>query len=126
MFCATRMMRISISISPRQIRQDTVKISWQLNQFPLPSTTQDKTGGAGVGLQIEGLAEQVMASELPKVTALYFSRKYPYGKVSGGFSEEFQKLLQKKVYSFYRITPTRVWMNNPNANVDERVKIDLR
>lgn len=81
--------------------------------------------GTGVGLQIEGVAEKVKGSELQKVTAVYFSRKYPYGEVSGIFSEEFHKLLQKKVYSFYRITPTRVWMNNPNANIDERVEVNL-
>jgi len=91
--------------------------------FAIYDSRQD--WGTGVGLQIEGTVEKVKPREISKATATYFSRKYPYGKVSGVFAEEFKKLLQKKTYSFYKITPTRIWINNPNANVDERVEVKL-
>lgn len=81
--------------------------------------------GTGVGLQIEGTVERVKLAELPKAMSTYFSRKYPYGTISGVFAEGFKKLLKNKTYSFYKIIPTKIWMNNPNAEKDERVKIEL-
>lgn len=82
--------------------------------------------GCGIGLQIEGVVEKVGLSEFPKTSLIYFSRKYPYGNVVGAFAASFKKLLDNKIYSFYKITPTRFWMNNPNAERDERVEINLR
>lgn len=80
----------------------------------------------GVGLQIEGVIEKVKVTETAKAMTICFSRKYPYGSVSGAFAKEFKRLLKEKTYNFYKIKPTKVWMNNPNAKVDERVGIVLK
>ncbi len=82
--------------------------------------------GCGIGLQVEGIAEKVALSEFPKASLIYFSRKYPYGNVAGAFATGFKKLLKNKIYTFYKITPTKFWMNNPNSDRDERVEINLR
>lgn len=49
--------------------------------FAIFDSTQ-KWGG-GIGIQVEATVGQVSFGELPRVTAMYFSRKYPYGEVTG-------------------------------------------
>ena len=91
--------------------------------FAIYDSRQD--WGIGVGLQIEGLIDKVSGAELPKVTAMYFSRKFPFGSATGDFAMEFRKQLDNKTYNFYKIIPTKIWINNPDANVDERVEVNL-
>jgi len=84
--------------------------------------------GVGVGLQIEAEIEPIALSEFPRIAKIYATRKYPYGgdmfKAAMHFLESL--VLHGKTYKMYRITPTTVWMNDPNADVDARVKIDLK
>lgn len=82
--------------------------------------------GEGIGLQIEGTVEKVQLTELPKATALYFSRKYPYRTITNTFAIGLKKLLNNQTYSFYKITPSKFWINNPDADVDERVEVKLQ
>lgn len=82
--------------------------------------------GEGVGVQMEATVEQVSLMELPKVTKLYFSREYPYGSASGAFGEGLKDLLKGKIYHFYKAIPTKVWVPDPNADVDTRIEVDLK
>lgn len=91
--------------------------------FAIYDSTQN--WGEGVGLQIEGTVEKVKLLKLPKVTAIYFGRKYPYRKITNIFAESFRKLIKNKIYSFYKIIPTKFWMNDPNAGRDERIEMKL-
>lgn len=91
--------------------------------FAIYDSRQD--WGAGVGLQIEGMVEKVSESSLREVKETYFSRSYPYGQISRDFEKEFRKLLNNKTYQFYKIKPTKVWINNPDAKADERVEVNL-
>lgn len=81
--------------------------------------------GTGIGLQIEAVAKKLKDSELPGTMKIYFGRKYPYGNLSNSFTDGLRKLLENKTYSFYKLTPTHVWMNNPNADTDKRVAVKL-
>src|SRR3989344_4335794 len=81
--------------------------------------------GEGVGVQMEASVEQVSLTEFPKVTKLYFSREYPYGNASGAFGEGLKNLLKGKIYHFYKATPIKVWVPDPNADVDARIEVNL-
>lgn len=81
--------------------------------------------GTGAGLQIEAIVEKTKLAELPKVIKLYFGRKYPYGNVSNAFSQGLKALLRSKVYEFYKLVPSKIWINDPNANTDVRVEVKL-
>lgn len=83
--------------------------------------------GDGVGLQIEAKIEIVSGVEVLRIATLYASRNYPYGGIKMDQAMEFIKsmVLEGKQYKIYKITPTVVWMNNPNSSTDERVQIDL-
>ncbi|MBI3888162.1 pyridoxamine 5'-phosphate oxidase family protein [Candidatus Microgenomates bacterium] len=78
--------------------------------------------GLGVGLQIEGKIEKTGTLLASKI---YFSRKFPYGNISGAFALGFKKLLANKTYSFYKIAPTKIWMNDPEEEFDTRIEIKL-
>lgn len=83
--------------------------------------------GVGVGLQIEADIIGVPIYIYPEIAKIYFWRDYPYGKVTLDMISDFAKLLmeKKKVYRFYKIVPKKIWMNDPNSSVDERVEINL-
>lgn len=82
--------------------------------------------GEGVGIQMEGVAEETSLKDTPLVTKMYFSRKYPYGRnMKSAFSSALKSFLDGKVYRFYKLTPTRVWINDPNADRDVRVEVAL-
>lgn len=81
--------------------------------------------GEGVGLQIEGLVEEVKITQVPGAAVTYFKRQYPYGKMRHAFNDALKKFLEKKLYRFYKVTPTKVWINNPNSQVDERAEVTL-
>jgi len=84
--------------------------------------------GEGVGLQIEGVSEEVTLRNAIEATKIYSKRKYPYGKIKPGMIKFFLKeLINKRTfYRFYKITPRVVWMNDPNSKIDIRVKINLK
>lgn len=81
--------------------------------------------GEGIGLQIEAKVEKVPLSDLPKVSKLYFSRKYPYGDVIGSFGKGLKELLKGKVYHFYKAAPIKIWTADLDAEVDARVEVKL-
>lgn len=82
--------------------------------------------GEGVGLQIEAEVTSVPIKDMPKVIKLYFNRKYPYGGTLGAFGKGLRNLLKKRVYRFYKATPTTFWYPDFDAEVDSRMKIDLK
>lgn len=82
--------------------------------------------GEGVGLQIEGEVCELKLTEIPRATAAYFKRKYPYKKSTNLFVKVLKGFLEKKIYHFYKVTPTKVWINDPNAKIDVRVEVDLQ
>lgn len=81
--------------------------------------------GEGVGLQIEGFAEELNLKEYPKAFKLYFKRIWPYGKFSINHKKVFKKLLEGNIYRFYKVIPTKVWMNDPREETDVRVEVKL-
>jgi len=81
--------------------------------------------GEGVGVQIEAIVTKVDLRELPKATECYFSRDYPYGNVLGAFGKGLENLIKGKIYHFYKATPTKVWVPDPDADVDARVEVNL-
>jgi uncharacterized protein YhbP (UPF0306 family) len=82
--------------------------------------------GEGVGLQIEGVVKEVTLTQLPKMIAIYLSRKWPYiNNKYEAYLKGFQQLLKNRTYKAYAISPTRVWMNDPRKEVDVRVEVKL-
>lgn len=81
--------------------------------------------GYGVGLQIEGRVKEVDSRELSHAEEIYMNRKYPYGNVNNEFMDELKKLVRNKAYRFYKIEPKAIWINNPDASTDVRVKVHL-
>jgi uncharacterized protein YhbP (UPF0306 family) len=83
--------------------------------------------GEGVGLQIEGVVKEVSLVKLPKIIKTYLTRKWPFinNKIDT-YLAGFQRLLVNKTYKAYQITPTKVWMNDPNSSVDVRVEVKLK
>lgn len=77
--------------------------------------------GEGVGLQIEGLVEDLPYKDSIDAIELYFQREWPYGKPSD--ESVFKELVESKIYHLYKITPAKVWMNDPNQKVDARVEV---
>lgn len=84
-----------------------------------------QTVGLGVGLQIEGMVKEVGEEEFPFAEKLYFSRKYPYGDLNNAFMVGARELLKNKTYLFYKIEVTASWINDPDADTDKRVKVNL-
>lgn len=82
--------------------------------------------GEGLGLQIEGEVSEVTLTELPHAMTVYFTRKNPYVKIPGAFGKGLKNLLKQKRYKMYKFTPKKVWMNNPESDIDERIEIKLR
>ena len=83
--------------------------------------------GEGVGLQIEGVVEKTSLKDAPLVTKVYFSRKYPHGRnMRSAFSSALKEFLNGKIYRFYKFVPTKVWINDPNADRDVRVEVSLK
>lgn len=91
------------------------------NQISIAIFDSHQSVDTGVGLQIEGTAQKLGISDYLKILKLYFGRNYPFGKIS----LSFKKLLDNKTYFFYKLTPTTVWINNPDSESDERVKVNL-
>lgn len=83
--------------------------------------------GDGVGLQIESTIEIVKGVDVLKIAKLYASREYPYGGIKMEQAMDFVKsmVLEGKQYKIYKIMPKTVWMNNPNASTDVRIKVEL-
>jgi uncharacterized protein YhbP (UPF0306 family) len=81
--------------------------------------------GEGVGLQAEAIVKELAIEELPEAAFIYFKRKYPFGKTKNTFNVALKKLLDGKVYHFYKAVLIKTWLNNPNSNIDERVEVIL-
>jgi general stress protein 26 len=79
--------------------------------------------GQGVGLQMEAEAKVVPIRETIGVIRKSLSRKWPYGKVAT--LNETKRFLKIYKYRFYKITPVRIWMNDPRAEKDVRVRVRL-
>ena len=82
--------------------------------------------GEGVGLQIEGIVKPVSLIQSPYAISVYISRDWPFiNNNIKTYLAGFQKVLKNRTYKAYRITPTKVWMNDPNSNIDVRVEVKL-
>jgi uncharacterized protein YhbP (UPF0306 family) len=81
--------------------------------------------GKGVGLQVVGIAREIIPERLAQVEKIYFGRVYPYGDINNDFVIGIKKLLKDKTYLFYEIKITTCWINDPHADTDKRVKLDL-
>jgi uncharacterized protein YhbP (UPF0306 family) len=81
--------------------------------------------GEGEGVQLEAEVEQVGITKMPAVAELYFTRDYPYGNALGAFGQGLKDLLKGKIYHFYKATPTKVWVPDPDAVVDARIEVSL-
>jgi hypothetical protein len=67
----------------------------------------------------------VNLTNIPHVMKTYFDRDYPYGSASGAFGKGLKDLLAGKIYKFYKATPSKVWVPDPDADVDARVEVSL-
>lgn len=81
--------------------------------------------GEGVGVQLDAVAEMLPLSESVSAARVYFTRKYPYGKIRQVFLLAFKRLIERKLYRFYKVTPKKVYLNDPNADTDVRVEVKL-
>ena len=82
--------------------------------------------GEGVGLQIEGKVSLVPLSETPQTIKLYLSRSWPYKNSQMEiYLKGFQKVLKDQSYRAYKISPTKIWMNDPKQLIDVRVEVKL-
>ena len=81
----------------------------------------------GVGLQIEGKCIKVKDKKnIKEALGVIFSRKWPYGIFYEDSKQHFVKLLKKNVYSVFCFTPKRVWINDPNSDLDQRLEVNLK
>ena len=80
----------------------------------------------GVGLQIEGKCYRVDDKKAMGALEVIFSRKWPYGVFHKNSKQIFVKLLKKNIYSVFCFTPKRVWINDPNSDVDQRLEVNLK
>jgi len=82
--------------------------------------------GEGVGLQIEGKITRVNWPRMPFFMKLYFSRAWPYvSDKLATYLKGFKKILKNRTYRAYQFTPTCVWMNDPDSEVDRRIEVSL-
>lgn len=81
--------------------------------------------GKGVGLQGVGNVAEVQKNDYAEVSSVYLTRQYPYGNIHNEFMDGLKKLLDSGEYRFYQLTPKHIWINDPNADTDRRVEIDL-
>ncbi len=79
--------------------------------------------GKGTGLQGIGVVVEITQEEFQQVQTVYFSRQYPYGNIHNEFMDGLKKLLDSREYRFYKLTPTKVWINDPSADTDRRVEV---
>ena len=107
------------------ISKDCLNMSYNNNIAVAIFDSRQKLG-EGVGLQTEGKVKEVKISELPKTALIYFKRKYPFGKMRHVFGPALKNFLRKRLYRFYKITPSRIWMNDPNSEIDVRVGVSLK
>ncbi len=82
--------------------------------------------GSGIGLQIEGDVSEVPLSELPHALTSYFTRDNPYGRITDAYGKALKNLLNRKLYKMYQFTPSTVWINNPNSEIDERIEVEIK
>lgn len=80
--------------------------------------------GEGVGLQIEGTAGLLSITGSVRACDSYFRRKWPFPG-SNMAVKGFKRMVKGKIYRFYKITPTRIWMNDPRAEKDVRVRVRI-
>jgi hypothetical protein len=86
--------------------------------------------GEGIGLQFEAKASVIGLKDSLKIILLYAFRKYPYVNPKHNVVNDTKKfinnfLVKQELYRFYKITPTKVWLNNPNLKTDARVEVKL-
>jgi len=86
--------------------------------------------GEGVGLQIEGKIYKMSIKDSFKIIPIYSYRKFPYIRRGKDMLKSIKKFVQKfivkqELYRFYKFVPERIWINNPNASIDERVVVEL-
>ncbi len=79
--------------------------------------------GQGVGLQIEAEARVAPISETVKVLKYSILRKWPYGLAST--IKDTRRFMKLYNYRFYKITPTKIWLNDPRKKTDERVRVRI-
>lgn len=78
--------------------------------------------GHGLGLQVSGKVEKVHLGEYPRMMQLFFRRSYPYGGVPN-VGNIFEQVIQARQYRFYKFIPQRVWVTDPDAEVDGRIQV---
>ena len=78
--------------------------------------------GEGVGLQIEGEAMLLPITGSLRAFKNYFGRKWPTPGSNLAILA-YKKMAKRKIYRFYEITPTKVWMNDPRVEKDVRVRV---
>ena len=83
--------------------------------------------GEGIGVQGEATVEKVKLSEIAHAQKTFFNRDYPFGKsnVISAYGEGLKSLLKGKIYLFYKAIPTKIWVPDPEADVDARVEVTL-
>ena len=82
--------------------------------------------GEGHGLQIEGKITRVNWPRVPWFARVYFSRKWPYiNEKLGTYFKSFKKVLKNHTYRAYQFTPTKIWMNDPDSEVDRRIEVNF-
>lgn len=94
------------------------------NQISVAIFDSHQLCGEGVGIQAEAKVEQISNLKALPAAKICFGRKYPYGNsLVGSIATHFKSFLSKGLYRFYKITLTKVYINNPNIEHDERVEV---
>lgn len=81
--------------------------------------------GSGLGLQIQGTVKKVSLKDIPSVIKLFFGRNYQYGGVPK-LKNIFREAGTSKVYFFYQLKPSEIWVTDPEADVDGRVLVEFK
>jgi uncharacterized protein YhbP (UPF0306 family) len=82
--------------------------------------------GGGVGLQIEAKAHLLSLSRTPFVMKMYLTRRWPFtNKKQKTYLYGCQKAIENGLYRIYKFTPKKVWMNDPDSDIDRRIEVKL-
>lgn len=80
--------------------------------------------GKGLGVQLVGIVEKVSDAEKDFVKKLFFERNYPFGGVPHA-QNIFLDAINDGTYFFYKLTPQKMWVSDPESDVDGKVEVEV-
>ena len=98
-----------------------------VNQFVAAAIFDSRASSDDVdGLQIEGLAAEIVAEDLPRIVDLYFRQSFPDENARARWSKPTESFCDDAPQRFYKLTPVKVYKcDTANTSVDRRLLVQL-